>query len=202
MRDPDNILAVSALRPDYMGFIFYQGSPRFVGDDFRMPNGFPSFVKRVGVFVNETVDKIIGLSVRHNLDMVQLHGSEPVDQCIALRHSGLKVIKAIGVSNGINSSLLREYEGDVDFFLFDKKGPLFGGHGKSFDWVLLNQYQSAVPFFLSGGIDPGNARNVDSVTNQMLHAVDINSGVEMGIGSKSVELISRVRNILSRDKEL
>jgi phosphoribosylanthranilate isomerase len=86
MRDPANIAEVAALQPDYMGFIFYEKSPRFVGDDFEMP-AIPVGIKKVGVFVNETTEAIVNKVNRYKLDFVQLHGNESSAQCLELERS-------------------------------------------------------------------------------------------------------------------
>ncbi|HEV8514871.1 MAG TPA: phosphoribosylanthranilate isomerase, partial [Cyclobacteriaceae bacterium] len=98
MREADNIVEVTSLQPDYMGFIFYEKSKRFVGDKFFISNEFPQTIRRVGVFVNEKVDTILRQVSRHKLDYVQLHGSEPPDDCKALIER-VGVIKVFSIDN-------------------------------------------------------------------------------------------------------
>src|SRR6478735_3777033 len=88
MRDPENILQVAELRPDYMGFIFYEKSKRFVGNDFDIPARMNGDIKRVGVFVNETTPKMEDLAIKHHLEFIQLHGNESVGQCLELKEKG------------------------------------------------------------------------------------------------------------------
>jgi len=97
MRELANIRAVAALLPDYMGFIFFPGSKRFVGKDFAIPADFPSGVRRVGVFVNEQTEQIAAMVRNHSLDLVQLHGAETPEQCHQLKALSVGVIKAFEI---------------------------------------------------------------------------------------------------------
>ena len=76
MRDADNIWAVERLGIDWMGFIFFSGSPRYVGEEL---NYIPSGVKRVGVFVNELPERVRAIVSKNRLQIIQLHGSESPD---------------------------------------------------------------------------------------------------------------------------
>ena len=193
MREVGNISAVADLHPDYMGFIFYPGSKRFVGNDFEIPKEFPSDIKRVGVFVNETNIQILRLAERHALDFVQLHGGESIDQCASLVNHGLRVIKAFGIDEQFEFEQVKSYRPFVSYFLFDAKGKNFGGNGISFDWNILHEYDQETPFFLSGGVSLSNVADVGVCRNMNLHALDVNSGVESGIGIKEVELVRRLK---------
>ncbi|MBS1542677.1 MAG: phosphoribosylanthranilate isomerase, partial [Bacteroidetes bacterium] len=102
MTDTDNILAVSALQPDLMGFIFYRESKRYVGEQFIVPKNLPARISRVGVFVNQHVEDILSLVRKHGLQYVQLHGDELPGQCAFLREHGCRVIKAFGVGDGFS----------------------------------------------------------------------------------------------------
>lgn len=193
MRDQANILEVAALMPDYMGFIFYPGSKRFVGNDFVIPDELTGSIKRVGVFADQPVDEILKLSWQNNLDFIQLHGSESPDYCRQIRESGHGVIKAFGVHRSFDFKRLDAYrEETVNFFLFDTKGNSFGGHGVAFDWSVLQYYDQRIPFFLSGGISPENVEGLSFLDGMNLHAIDINSKVEKLVGIKDVERIKKV----------
>ena len=153
MRDSHNIREVAQLYPDYMGFIFYPLSPRYVGD--RIPEAIGelhSNIIRVGVFVDADFREVRERTESYGLNMVQLHGNESPDVCRSLRKY-VRVIKAVGVygPDDIEAASVR-YEGAVDYLLFDTKTPLYGGSGKHFDWELLNTYRGKIGFFLSGGI--------------------------------------------------
>ncbi len=196
MRDTDNILEVSALQPDYMGFIFYAKSKRFVGNDFVIPAGLSKSIKRVGVFVNETTEQIIELMKLHQLDLAQLHGEESVGQCADLKAAGFGVIKVFSIGEQFDFAGVKPYKKDVDYFLFDTKSENYGGTGRSFNWNLLENYDQEVPFFLSGGLSISNIKSVSQLKATNLHAIDINSGVEVKPGLKDVEKMNELKHIL------
>jgi phosphoribosylanthranilate isomerase len=197
MREERNILDVAALSPDYMGFIFYEKSPRFVGHDFKIPDQLGA-VKRVGVFVNESTEVMLEKVRDHQLQFLQLHGREPVEQCQELKRSNVKIIKVFAVDSEMNFSQTKSFHGTCDFFLFDTKGKYYGGNAHTFNWTVLTKYDQKTPFFLSGGINPDNVMNVKKLEGMNLHAIDINSGVEASPGVKDVRQISRLKNILVR----
>ena len=192
MREAENILDVGAVRPDYMGFIFHPQSPRCVPTDFRIPISLDSSIKRVGVFVNEKVDLILSLIKRHSLDFVQLHGNESVEICDELRLQGIGVIKVFSIDEGFDFGSIESYKTVVDFFLFDTKGKYYGGNGIAFNWNVLNRYDQEIPFFLSGGISVVNIQNVEQLAMMNMHAIDVNSGVEIKPGVKDVESVKEV----------
>ena len=197
MRDSENILKVSELQPDYMGFIFYAKSKRFVGNAFRIPDQLSKDIKRVGVFVNETTDKILTLAKTHSLDFIQLHGSEPVSQCAELKQNNLGVIKVFSVDAQFDFLEIVPYKKGVNYFLFDTKSDRYGGTGKTFDWNLLNQYDQEIPFFLSGGLSVENSQGIKILHGMNLHALDVNSGVEISPGQKDIEKIKGLKSILT-----
>lgn len=200
MRDPQNIIEVGERRPDYMGFIFFAKSPRYVGEDFLIPDGLPRTVQRVGVFVNETTEVILEKAARYSLQALQLHGVETVDQCQILRNKGYMVIKAFGVDSAFDFGTTDPYKSAVDFFLFDTKGTYHGGNAVSFDWQLLRKYDQSVPFFLSGGLSPENIADVVPLLDMNLYALDVNSGVESAPGLKSLSRLEALENALEQSK--
>ena len=147
----DNLAEVAALQPDYIGIIFYRKSPRFVEEDFVLPE-LPDSVKKVGVFVNAAMDYVLEKIERYGLDLVQLHGDESPEFCGELQKKGIGVIKAFPVDEAFDFSRLDAHVDSTDYFLFDTKTPAYGGSGKQFDWNLLEKYQFNHPYFLSGGI--------------------------------------------------
>jgi phosphoribosylanthranilate isomerase len=201
MRDPDNILEVALLAPHYFGFIFYPDSPRFVGNNFTIPISLPSSIKRVGVFVDESNDNIISRAKEVGFDFVQLHGSESIEQCQELRASGLNVIKVFSIDNNFKFEETRLYKKAVDYFLFDTKGKFYGGNAQTFNWELLVKYDQEIPFFLSGGLTPENVRNIPKIKDLNLHALDLNSGVEISPGIKSKERVETVMKEIRGTKD-
>ena len=195
MRDEANIREIAALQPHYMGFIFFAGSPRYVGDDFKIVD-LPEGTERVGVFVNEKVEIIKDKATKHKLTHIQLHGKESVLDCEDIRRSGLKVIKAFSIDETFEFAATVPYEDVADFFLFDTKGKYHGGNGKVFNWEILQSYNEKVPFFLSGGLSPENVEQIKFLKRMNLHALDVNSGAEVYPGFKSTEKIKRIMEVL------
>ena len=197
MRDHENIMKVAASSPDFMGFIFYSKSPRYVGESFSLPSDFPSSIAKVGVFVNESKEKILAIANRLKLDLLQLHGSETVQQCGELRSHNYQIIKAFSVDNSFDFGSAKFYLGAVDFFLFDTKGQYHGGNAKAFNWSLLKSYDLELPYFLSGGLTPENVKMAIELHDPRLFALDINSGVEISPAVKDIDKIRTVKNIIN-----
>jgi len=187
MRDSNNIAHVTALGPDYMGFIFYGPSPRYVGPDFRLFDKAPANIVRVGVFVNEANDEIMTRSKIAGFDHVQLHGNETVQQAGDLKASGFTVIKVFSVDDDFDFAITKPFIPVVDFFLFDTKGKFHGGNARTFNWKVLSRYDQDVPFFLSGGITPENVNDINALDGMNLYALDVNSGVEVAPGLKDIK---------------
>lgn len=188
MRDGENIRQLCALRPTYMGFIFFQASKRNACD---MPVGnvasVPEDIEKVAVFVNETTDAILAVCRRYGFHTVQLHGSETPEQCRQLRQCGLKVLKAMSISLADDFHPCARYEGSVDMFVFDTKCTGFGGSGERFEHTLLDSYTCSVPFLLSGGISSEDA-SMCPLHPQMV-GVDVNSRFEIAPGLKDISLL-------------
>ncbi|MEQ1585087.1 MAG: phosphoribosylanthranilate isomerase [Cyclobacteriaceae bacterium] len=196
MKESANIEEVSALTPDYMGFIFYENTPRFVGREFSLPNNFPSSIKRVGVFVNESIAVILEKVKRFRLDFVQLHGDESVGLCNKLNHEGISVIKVFRVNDDFDFATTTEFEDVSEYFLFDTRGKQYGGNSERFNWHALKNFNQKVPFFLSGGIGPESIEEILQLKNLNLHAIDVNSGVELYPGKKDKNKVSLIINKL------
>jgi phosphoribosylanthranilate isomerase len=196
MRDSRNITEVGSLAPDYMGFIFYKDSPRYVGSDFYIPTDLPTSVKKVGVFVNESVENILSAVKIHQLDFVQLHGDESVEVCQKLKDAGIRIIKVFRVDEEFDFSKTSAYSEVADYFLFDTKGKSYGGNAKKFDWKQLANFDNKTPFFLSGGIDPENVGDILALKDLNIHAIDVNSGVELSPGLKSIDKVLEAINNL------
>lgn len=195
MRDPENIKQVSELQPDYLGFIYYQKSPRFIGHHFQMPE-IPSSIKKVGVFVDGKTDLIRNSIKEHSLDFVQLHGNESVETCVSLKQEHIGVIKAFSVDERFDFKVTEPYQPVADYFLFDTKGKFYGGNAKTFNWDILQNYNQKIPFFLSGGITAEDLSDTIKLKDMNLHAMDVNSGVELMPGIKDIEKIKRLQTSL------
>jgi phosphoribosylanthranilate isomerase len=192
MKEARNIEEVCRVNTEFMGFIFYKKSPRYVGEHFNLSREFPKTIKKVGVFVNETVQEIIRQANRLKLNVIQLHGDETEQQCRDLRENGFKVIKVFSVDDQFNFEKTQNYKNLVDYFLFDTKGKYFGGNATTFDWTLLKKYDQEIPFFLSGGITSSNVHQLVGLKGMNIHAIDVNSGVESQPGFKDIKKINEL----------
>ncbi|WP_316807301.1 phosphoribosylanthranilate isomerase [Pedobacter agri] len=204
MKFAANIAAVASLQPDYMGFIFYDKSPRFISDvSAELIKYIPSEIKTVGVFVDEELDIVKKKVNLYQLKAVQLHGSESPGFCSELKSAfqGLEVIKAFGVDEDFDFAVLDNYNDSVDYFLFDTKTKAHGGSGKTFDWKILDSYKLDKPYFLSGGIDLEHAGAIAGIKDERLYALDINSRFETEPGVKDVEkikeFVTKIKTTLS-----
>ena len=199
MREPDNIRQLVNLEPDFIGFILFPDSKRYVGDDFRLTTDIPPAIHRVGVFVNALMDEVIHWVNRLELNFVQLHGTESAEYCRELSGMKIPVIKAFGVDDAFDFSSLSAYSDCCEFFLFDSKSPLHGGSGLQFNRDLLNLYALNTPFFLGGGIGPEDISDIRLIKNRLpLAAVDINSRFEISPGIKNIELLRKFINAIRK----
>lgn len=194
MKFAANIAAIATLKPDYLGFIFYEQSPRFISDvSAELIKYIPEEIKTVGVFVDEKLEKVKEKVNLLQLKFVQLHGRESPEYCQDLKSTfgNLEIIKAFGVDELFDFKILDAYEKDVDYFLFDTKTKTHGGSGKTFDWSVLEKYTQSKPYFLSGGIDLQHASAIRAVKDDRLYALDINSKFEIEAGMKNFEKVEQ-----------
>ena len=223
MREPENIRDVAALGVDWIGFIFYPKSPRYVSQIRSRAGIIPDYsvfmkheelssnelssnelsskemmrqVKRVGVFVDDMPQNIVTRAVNYELDIIQLHGSESVIMIDNLRstlapsiRNGIKFMKALSISTAEDILRYKEYEGHVDYFIFDTQTPLVGGSGNHFDWNMLDAYDGNTPFILSGGVGPDDAERVLSIRHPMFAGIDLNSQFETAPAVKNVDAL-------------
>jgi len=195
MKVPSNIAEVAALKPDYMGFIFYEKSKRYIGGlSPEYIQALPAPIKKTGVFVDATVEEVIARVEEYGLDAVQLHGAETPGSFKEIKDSlpALEIIKAFGVDEAFDFGQLTAYAAVVDYFLFDTKTPDHGGSGKLFDWRLLEQYTLDKPYFLSGGIGPEALASIKNITDPRLYAVDVNSRFELEPGLKDLKTLKEI----------
>ena len=164
---------------DFVGFIFYEKSKRFVRSTHHVGNA-----SKVGVFVNPSIDEVHTCIQNELLDVVQLHGNESPEMCGLLKEKS-QVIKAFGIDEDFDFSKTQAFAEHVDFFLFDTKTKQHGGSGEQFDWSLLSNYHGATPFFLSGGINPKALESLKYFKHPKLAGIDLNSGFENSPGDKN-----------------
>lgn len=202
LKHSDNIRQVAGQNPDFMGFIFYDKSPRFLNDKklADVLNEIPQTIIKTGVFVNEDPSKIREISSAYGLDAVQLHGSESPELCNHFKKMGLKVIKAFGIQEASDFAQTKKYDASCDYFLFDTKTKKYGGSGESFDWKLLQFYNGNTPFLLSGGIEIDDLDEIQKISHPRIAGIDVNSGFELEPGLKDIRLIQMLNAKLNRTK--
>ncbi|WP_298425370.1 phosphoribosylanthranilate isomerase [uncultured Kordia sp.] len=224
MKYEDNMMAVSNLQPDYLGFIFYEKSSRFF--DTIIPE-IPKGIKKTGVFVNASIEEILHKIKLYDLQTVQLHGNESPEFCQELkekchikrsrdatdemlnqvqhddfneRNSSVEIIKVFSIKDEFDFDTLKLYESCVDYFLFDTKGKLPGGNGVTFDWKVLENYPSTKPFFLSGGISLETITKLNdflkSKASNHCYALDVNSKFEIVPGLKNIEDLKSFKDVI------
>lgn len=189
----EDLRELASLGIDYCGFIFYEGSPRYVADKIsgKDARALSGKIKKTGVFVNAQAKDILRLAEEYELDLVQLHGDEPPEFCTGLGRT-VPVMKAFRIAEDFDMEKeLKPYAGSADYFLFDAPGKKYGGHGVSFNWDKLQAYEGDTPFFLGGGIGPEHAALIRQLDHPRLYAADINSRFETRPGEKDMERIKQ-----------
>lgn len=193
MKFPGNIREVSALRPDWMGFILDVGSPRSVlGEDASALVSASGGMRRTGVFVNASEGLILEMARRFSLEALQLHGEEEPSFCRQWKDQGFTVLKAFPVGGEKDLQKVLRYRDSISYALLDTRVPGrkgFGGSGMSFDWRWLRSYTADLPFFLSGGIGPESLKELLALRHPHLYGLDLNSRFETNPGVKDSGLL-------------
>jgi phosphoribosylanthranilate isomerase len=188
MREADNIRATEQLGVDWLGFIFWPNSSRYVAT---LPAYLPSAAKRVGVFVDASIEDVTNKANDYQLDIIQLHGHESREYVSEIRNRGLAVMKAISISNRDDIATSKVYEGIANYFLFDTKCKTVGGSGEHFDWSVLNAYDGSTPFLLSGGIGPDDVERVRNFCHPECIGIDLNSRFEISPALKDINKLKQ-----------
>jgi phosphoribosylanthranilate isomerase len=188
MREADNIRATEQLGVDWLGFIFWPNSSRYVAT---LPAYLPSAAKRVGVFVDASIEDVTIKASDYQLDIIQLHGHESREYVSEIRNRGLAVMKAISISNRDDIATSMVYEGIANYFLFDTKCKTVGGSGEHFDWSVLNAYDGSTPFLLSGGIGSDDVERVRNFCHPECIGIDLNSRFEISPALKDINKLKQ-----------
>ncbi len=194
----DQIQELISLKVDFLGFIFYEKSPRYVLNHLNLKeiSEIPHAGK-VGVFVNETIENVIDFSVKANLNFIQLHGDEDDHYIANLKNNlpnQIKMIKVIRIGNQTSEELqknINQQPSTINYLLFDTDSKAFGGTGKTFDWKILNEVEISIPYFLSGGISLENVHQIPTINTQPF-SLDINSKFELEQGIKDLIKIKQL----------
>ncbi|MEO6188758.1 MAG: phosphoribosylanthranilate isomerase [Ginsengibacter sp.] len=199
---PEQLLQLCDMDIEYVGFIFYPGSPRYVMNQLQVKDvaRLKSSTQKVGVFVNASEDEIMAQVELYKLDAVQLHGNESPSFCNNISDH-IKVIKAFRINDEVTNIdwMVKPYEEACDFYLFDQGAMgIYGGTGKKFDWSLIQNANLGKQFFLSGGIGPDDAMALKEFSHPYFYGIDINSRFEIEPGVKDmpavIEFVKTVRS--------
>ena len=196
MKLTSNIIEVSKINPDYMGFIFWEKSKRFFSGN--IPN-ISENIKKTGVFVDSPINVILNKIKKHDLNAIQLHGDESIDFCKKIKLlTDIEIIKVFKVNDNFNFNKILSFDKVCDYYLFDTKGKLPGGNGFHFDWDILKKYPYKKKFFLSGGIGLLDINNLKKILklNLPIHAIDVNSKFELRNEIKNVNDLSNFKKQL------
>lgn len=177
---------------EMIGLNFYPPSKRYIEKPWPGYNTATE-MQKVGVFVNPELQYLLDRIEEFNLDMVQLHGDESAEFCEDVANY-TDVIKAFGVDEKFSFGSVKPYIDCTSYFLFDTKSNLYGGSGKKFDWLKLNEYSFDKPFLLSGGILLDDIMDIQNLNILSLIGIDVNSGFEVSPGIKDLDKIGELMN--------
>ena len=195
LKEPSHIEVAFNLGIKYLGFVFFEKSPRFLRNDIAksLISHTPPGIMKVGLVVNPSDDCLNSISVL-NLDMLQLHGSESIDRVKEIKSKfNFSLIKAIGIKEKKDLDLVESYSKVADHLLIDAKpspnSSLPGGNGIKFDWTILEKKSWDFSWFLAGGLNVNNITEALRMTKAK--KVDLSSGVEDSKGRKSITKITK-----------
>ncbi|WP_412850502.1 phosphoribosylanthranilate isomerase [Chryseobacterium sp. PMSZPI] len=206
----DQILELISMNVDFLGFIFYRKSPRYVLNHLSLENiAQINHQGKVGVFVNEKIETIVDIAEKAKLNLIQLHGDEDHSFIVELKkqlNPDVKIIKVIRIGNDtienkrkiehiFTNNLETQSQQPITYYLFDTDSKAFGGTGQQFDWNLLNEFEIPLPYFLSGGISEENIKNIERL-KQKPFVLDINSKFEIAPGDKNINKIKKFKTII------
>ena len=194
MRDAENIQQLIELPIDYIGFIFFEKSARFVPN--RTEIVIPTHIKKTGVFVNATKDNIQSKIKQFDLQVIQLHGDESPKFCAEIKDLGIETFKAFGIDDDFEWTAIKDYVGIVDYFLFDTKSKQYGGTGQTFNWDKLKSYPFETPYWLSGGISLENIEEAYDFEDDRLFGLDLNSKFELAPAQKDINKLKTALSII------
>ena len=196
LKEKDSILCCEANHVDFFGLIFYKKSPRNISyKDARELISFAEALRiiPVGVFVNQGISDLKDIITYLYLQYIQLHGDESQEYIDEIKNTfDIKIIKKFSIERKKDLVKVNQIN-NIDYLLFDYKpssNELPGGNAKSFDWNILNNVQIKTPWFVSGGINESNIKNIKKTLNP--NGIDLSSGVEESLGKKSNKKINNL----------
>jgi phosphoribosylanthranilate isomerase len=206
MTSTEQVLQLDEMGVEFAGFIYYPKSPRYVhrfmpSPEIKKIKG--KGINKVGVFVNATVEEVLGAVDDCGLYIVQLHGDETPKYCEKIANY-VTVVKAFRLREDDNVLWkVKDYMDIADMFLFDTEGAGYGGTGKKFNWNTLKGLNIGKPFFLSGGIGPDDIEKLHEFTQDPvakdLFSIDVNSRFETSPGIKDMD---KLREFITAVKQI
>jgi phosphoribosylanthranilate isomerase len=200
----ESALAAEGFGADMLGFIFFERSPRNISYEqaAEIAGALQTNITKVAVTVNATDDELAQIISYLKPEYIQLHGSESVERASEVKKKfGVKTIKALAVATATDIALAKQYDGVVDYIMFDAKPPKDatrpGGNAISFDWNLLKEYSAKTPYILAGGLNIENVSDAIAISGAQI--VDVVSGVESSPGVKD---IAKIESFISKAKHL
>jgi len=198
LTNPENIEGIYKLGVDYLGFIFYPKSPRWVEALLTNTDFLPHDAQKVGVFVNEKYEKIKDCIEKYQLTHLQFHGDEDSKFIKQFKNMNLRIFNVFKIDENFDFSIIKDFESSADYFLFDTQTKNHGGSGKKFNWESLQNYTGKTPFLLSGGIKPEDYKLINEFKHPQFAGVDLNSGFELKPGLKDINklkfFLEKLRN--------
>lgn len=192
-KDENSIKAAIKAKCDFIGFIFFEKSPRNISikDAVKVSAIIPENISKVAVIVDENIEFISKIINEFKPDFLQFHGNEEADLLKEVKNKfpQIKIIKAFKIKSKEDFKNVEEYNDFCDFFLFDGQNP---GSGEKFDWKILENLNLQKDYFLSGGINIDNVEEAIKITKTKM--IDISSGIEEKKGEKSINLITKFMN--------
>ena len=201
MGDSENIREILKSDPDYIGFIFYEKSKRFVDaiDLDVLREIEDQGISKVGVFVNASIEEVEEKWRSHRLDFVQLHGDESVAYGRELQKIDIQIIKVFRITDVLPKSEIQQWEDVAELFLFDTATEGYGGSGEKFGWEILSDYSSEVEYLLSGGIDLEDLDTIQNMDLPGMIGIDVNSKFEVSPRWKDAEKVQLLKELIYAD---
>jgi len=199
LRNTESLLCCEKNNVNFFGMIFYEESPRnitFNEAETLITTSKKLRIQPVGVFVDHEINDLKKIISSLALKYIQLHGREDqlyIDEI--KKQFDVKIIKKISINNSKDLDIINKFK-HIDYLLFDYKpdnNELPGGNAKSFDWNLLKDQKFKLPWFISGGINETNIKNIQNLLNP--NGIDLSSGVEV---SKGIKSNSKINNLFKK----
>ena len=199
LKNKESVLCCEENNADFFGMIFYKKSPRnitFNEAKILISTSQKLRITPVGVFVDHEINDLKKIISSLDLKYIQLHGGEDQLYIDEIKNQfDVKIIKKISINNSEDLNINNKFK-NIDYLLFDYKpdsDELPGGNAKSFDWNLLKDQKITIPWFISGGINETNVKNIQNLLNP--NGIDLSSGVEV---SKGIKSNSKINNLFKK----